>query len=153
MIRLILAIAILIVMLVFFATRVRVPAASSGLASMTLPDGSHVTAEVMDTPTARAQGLSGRDRLEEGKGMLFLFDTKAAHGFWMKGMKFSIDIVWLDGDKVVTVLPDVPFDRMHQLVIRMPTAPADKVLELPAGYAKSHGIVEGATLDILLPAR
>lgn len=117
---------------------------------VTLPDGSRMEAEVADTPASRAQGLSGRDGLEEGKGMLFLFGERASHGFWMKGMRFPIDIVWLDGESVVTVLPDVPYDLLRQLSIRMPKSPADKVLELPAGEAARHGVVEGATLDIQL---
>lgn len=153
MAKLIVAIMILVLCVAYFATRVRVPVASSGLAVVMLPDGSRVEAEVVDAPATRAQGLSGRAGLEAGKGMLFLFDKKEAHGFWMQGMRFPIDIVWLDGDRVVTVLSDVPYDLVHQLVVRMPSAPADRVLELPSGQAALHGTVEGATLDIQLPNR
>lgn len=151
--KLLLAAAILALMAALFVFRSRPPASPSGAATVILPDGSQVAAEVVDTPAARAQGLSGRDGLEEGKGMLFLFGTRAQHGFWMKGMRFPIDIVWLDGGRVVTVLADVPHDLLRQLAVRMPTAPADAVLELPAGQAAAHGVAEGATLDIQLPKR
>ena len=57
-----------------------------------------VIVEVADTGEKRSQGLAGRDGLEENQGMWFRFDQPGQYGFWMKGMKFSLDFVWISGD-------------------------------------------------------
>ena len=55
-----------------------------------------IAVEVAATAETRSKGLSGRGSLEEGTGMLFIFDSPAQYGFWMKDMNFAIDIVWID---------------------------------------------------------
>ncbi|MCH1927112.1 DUF192 domain-containing protein, partial [Shewanella sp. C31] len=40
--------------------------------------------EVADTPERPAQGLMFRQHLAEDEGMVFLFPTPTAGGFWMK---------------------------------------------------------------------
>ena len=61
-----------------------------------------ITVEVADTPEERSKGLSGREHLEEKRGMLFVFEQESrSHCFWMKDTTISLDIVWLDKDKKV----------------------------------------------------
>jgi uncharacterized protein len=55
-----------------------------------------IRVEVADTEALRDQGLGDRESLAPGYGMLFVFDTPSRPGFWMKDMKFPIDIVWID---------------------------------------------------------
>ena len=67
--------------------------------------------EVADTDASRTLGLSGRDSLDSGAGMLFTFDAPGIYPFWMKDMKFPLDMVWIDSGKVVDVVtlrPPVP---------------------------------------------
>ena len=54
-----------------------------------------IIAHVSDTLETRGLGLSGRISLEEGRGMLFVFDTPGRYGFWMKDMNLSIDIIYI----------------------------------------------------------
>ena len=109
------------------------------------PNG-YITAEVMDTNELRAKGLSGRDSLKESEGMLFLFETASAeHCFWMKDMKFSIDMVWMNDQKeVVTVTPGVSPDTYPDTFC--PDMPAKYGLELASGRAVSLGITSGSKL-------
>jgi uncharacterized membrane protein (UPF0127 family) len=123
------------------------------VAEVVLPDGTAVSAEIADTPASRATGLSGRDALADGKGMLFVFGTPGIYPFWMRAMKFPIDMVWIMNGQVVFVAPDVSSALADQLKMQTPSVPADRVLELPAGFAAAHGATVGATLDIRLPAR
>jgi uncharacterized membrane protein (UPF0127 family) len=58
--------------------------------------GVRLSVEVADTPAERGRGLSGREMLPENSGMLFVFDTPGRYGFWMYGMKFPLDIIWID---------------------------------------------------------
>ncbi len=104
--------------------------------------------ELAATMLSRARGLSYRDGLPEGRGMLFIFPSAQRHSFWMKGMRFPIDIVWLRDGVVVDVTPDVPPPSGVSgfLANYAPEEPADQVLEVPAGWAARHGIAPGARL-------
>ena len=50
---------------------------------------------VADTPQERAAGLSGYPGLPEDAGMLFVFPEPRQPSFWMKGMEFALDLVWI----------------------------------------------------------
>jgi uncharacterized membrane protein (UPF0127 family) len=100
--------------------------------------------EVADTEAARERGLSGRDNLAEGSGMLFVFPKDDQAGIWMKEMKFSIDVIWLDASgTVITIAPTVSPDTYPQAFY--PAKPARYILEVPAGFAEAHGVAEGDT--------
>jgi uncharacterized membrane protein (UPF0127 family) len=55
-----------------------------------------IRVEIADTDMERIRGLSGRESLSSGTGLLFIFDRADYHGIWMKDMNFPIDIVWLE---------------------------------------------------------
>ncbi len=98
-----------------------------------------VVVEVMDTNEKRQQGLSGRERLGENEGMLFVFDRPGIYSFWMKEMKFPLDFVWINEDKVVDLREKVGITEMN---IR-PARPADRVLEVNSGWIEKHQIKVG----------
>ncbi len=98
-----------------------------------------VVAEVINKAKDREQGLSGRTDIGINEGMLFLFDEPGIYGFWMKGMKFPIDIIWIAGDKIVGVEENAapePGTDEKQLKVYYPAEPVNKVLELKAGRAE-----------------
>ena len=100
--------------------------------------------EVVDTPETRAKGLSGRTNLEKGKGMLFKFDQDTVVSFWMKDMKFSIDIIWINDEKVAKIDEKLPLPDEGKLPKRYASPEGvDFVLEVPAGYAAEVGIKTG----------
>lgn len=101
-----------------------------------------VLAEVVDTPELRRQGLSGRPSLSEGEGMLFVFDNDGLHGFWMKDMKFSIDIIWFSADKRVIHI-ERSLDPSTYPTSYAPEQPARYVLEVPAGWAEKYRVALG----------
>ena len=113
-----------------------------------------ISVEVADTANLREQGLSGREnicgtRLRQGcgeaRGMLFVFDTDGLWNIWMKDMRFPIDIVWADvSGMVITIASNVAPDTYPKSFY--PSAPARYVIELPAGFAAAHGIVEGSQI-------
>src|SRR4051812_21812815 len=49
----------------------------------------------------KVKGLSGRKSIKDNEGMLFVFDKKDKYPFWMKGMQFPIDIIYIDDNRVV----------------------------------------------------
>lgn len=59
------------------------------------------THEVADTPWKRTKGLMFRKALPKNHGLLMVFDPPSRPGIWMFGMRFPIDIVFLDFNKRV----------------------------------------------------
>lgn len=116
--------------------------------TVVLPDQQVITVEIADQFNEKRQGLAGRDRLAEGQGMLFVFQPGDYPGIWMKGMKFSLDIVFINNQEVIDIvdLAPVPLDD-HYSTYR-PRNPANYVLELPAGDVKKHQLEIGETLSI-----
>lgn len=111
--------------------------------------GATVQAEVASTPDAKARGLSGRDALAPDRAMLFVFDARELHGFWMQGMRFDLDLVWIAGERVV----DVTHQASHRDPERIlaPRAPADLVLEVVAGTASARGWGPGDRVEFEPP--
>lgn len=106
--------------------------------------GKTYSAEIARTESERAKGLSGRDGLASNKAMLFVFEADGYHGFWMKDMKFAIDIVWLDSNKkVVHIERNVPPHSVPRQSYWPPEL-ARYVLELAAGQAAGVSIGETA---------
>lgn len=107
--------------------------------------GVHVDVEIAAISQDRIQGLSGRNCLELGSGMLFTYGLSGDYCFWMKDMKFAIDIVWLDDEGVVVTVKDNVSPETYPDSF-CPSRPAQYVLEVPAGYAASSGWAEGTRM-------
>lgn len=58
--------------------------------------------EIADSPALRTRGLSYRNSLAQDKAMLFIFEKPDFYGFWMFGMKFPIDIIFIDENLKIT---------------------------------------------------
>lgn len=95
-------------------------------------------------------GLTSKTSLPQGSGMLFLFDKAGDYSFWMKNMKFPIDIIYIDKDKVVTVYENLQPAKSKNESIPVFTSnqPADKVLEINAGLSKKYSIKKGDMVKI-----
>lgn len=126
-----------------FSTSATAQPSPSGLTAKVIRvAGRDVSVEIADTPEARQQGLSGRAGLAPDKGMLFVFPEDGPHAFWMKDMRFSIDIVWLAADgAVVTITHNVSPDTYPHSF--RPSAPARYVVELSAGFARKYNLKAG----------
>lgn len=112
-----------------------------------------IEVEVANTQDARRIGLTKYTSLPENRGMLFVFDdTDVKPVFWMVDMKFPIDIIWIDDNKVVEITPDLPpvpnATQDDKIPRYSPTQTIDFVLELPAGDSKRKGIDIGDPVEI-----
>ncbi|QQS69230.1 DUF192 domain-containing protein [Candidatus Saccharibacteria bacterium] len=105
--------------------------------------------EIADSEEERIRGLSGRERLAENSGMLFVFDPPQQACMWMKSMRFSIDMLWLDtAKKIINMSADVSPQTFPKLFCA--TKPASYVLELPSGTIAGQSFAVGQTLNIHL---
>ena len=105
-----------------------------------------VVVELAKTPEEWTQGLSGRESLGEEEGMLFVSDESVRRTFWMKGMRFPLDMLFIHQDKVVDIAHKVPAPAEGQdgTETRVSTwLPAKWVLEVNSGWAERHGVKLG----------
>lgn len=100
--------------------------------------------EIVYTTAAQQKGLSGRAGLTANTGMLFRYDTSAERCFWMKGMKFNIDIIWADASRRVTRIEAGLSPNTYP---QSYCAEAQYVIELNAGEAVRNGLKMGDKLD------
>lgn len=98
---------------------------------------------VANSDDEKQVGLSGRDSLPKDQGMLFPFEAKEFHSFWMKDVKFPIDIIFISDDTVVTVVNRAEPATTDNPTIYKPEEPANKVLEINAGLSEEYGIKKG----------
>lgn len=95
---------------------------------------------VADTEAERVQGLSGVERLDPNGGLLMKFDSDGQWGIWMKDMKVSIDIIWLDSNKKVVYIVKNASPALSTDKVFTPNSPARYVIELPAGSVDKAAI-------------
>jgi uncharacterized membrane protein (UPF0127 family) len=105
-----------------------------------------IVAEVASTPEERSKGLSGREYMPDGRGMLFYYSESNPNAFWMKDMFFAIDIVWISETcTVININENVP--PPSSLTSELKIYPAPKltmsVLELSAGQSEILGLKIG----------
>jgi uncharacterized membrane protein (UPF0127 family) len=103
--------------------------------------------EVVDTNPKRNKGLSGREKLTEGQGMLFVFPQSGKHSFWMKDMNFNLDMIWVSNEKIVGISKNVPAPASptedRNLPSYFPPEPVDQVLEVISGWSEKNQIKIG----------
>lgn len=128
------------------------PSASLTKTTITV-GGKTVNVEVAKTEATRELGLGGRTSLAADAGMLFVFDSKGiSPGFWMKGMLFPLDIIWISGGKIVAIDKNIQAPAAgtpdENLVIYNAGVPIDYVLEVNAGYSANNGVKVGTLVDL-----
>ncbi len=114
-----------------------------------------VRAEVADTDESRRLGLMRRDKLEDGRGMLFVFASPRPMSFWMKDTTIPLSIAYINAAGVIREIHDMqPLDEtpaqsafpdlLYALEVpqgwflRNRILPGDRVAGLPAPPVTSH---------------
>ena len=130
-------------------TAAAVPVAASAFAHpFTIGDAKLMVAYAL-TPAVQAQGLSDTPDLAPDTGMLFVFPSDSVVPFWMKDMRYSLDIVWIGSDGTVKdITPDLaPSTYPNSFV---PKVPVRYALEVPAGFAMANHVVIGTKVVLSL---
>lgn len=100
-----------------------------------------VTCEIASSPEDRARGLMYRERLDPDSGMLFVFEQSGTYGFWMKNMRFPLDMIWITSDlQIAAISENVPACGEGDCPSIGPGTDVRYVLEVEAGFAKKHAI-------------
>lgn len=116
--------------------------------------------EIADTSSTIIKGLSDRDQIGSD-GMLFIFSTKSGSAFggsnpssqpfWMKDMRFSIDLIWIKDNQVIgfekSMSVPAPNTPNQDLTLYPPPSAITAVLELPSGSIEKINIKIGDKID------
>ncbi len=109
-----------------------------------------IQAEIRKTEAEQALGLSWRSSLGAEEGMVFIYPSPRPVMYWMKGMQFPLDFLWIARGKVVQISEDVPapvgVDKIPKTIV--PTTDVDMVIEVNAGWAARHGVMVGDMVRI-----
>ncbi len=97
--------------------------------------------EIADTDSSRNRGLMERLSLPDKSGMLFVFEQSSLQGFYMANTPMSLDFFFIGEDSVIVntvkYAPPLSLDTIAS------TGPVLWVLEVPAGFIDTHGLVAG----------
>ena len=98
------------------------------------------------------KGLVIKNQLKENQGMLFVYQRPAKYRFSMRGMKFPIDIIWLNNArKVIHIEHSLePCPSNIDCPKFIPSAAALYVLETMAGFSNKHDVKIGTQIDFHL---
>jgi uncharacterized protein len=96
-----------------------------------------VKAETVSGQKKIELGLGGRKNLPDGRGMLFLMPKEDYLRFWMKGMQFSIDIIWIEQGRITGCEKNI--SPKDDRIFTSPTM-AGVVLEVPAGFCDKFNV-------------
>lgn len=94
---------------------------------------------------ARVKGLSGKESLNPGTGMLFVFDKVTEQCMWMKDMRFSIDMIWLDEEKKIKKIEQNVAPETYPAAFC--AEDTKYVIELNSGSVQKFGFAVGQELN------
>ena len=116
-------------------------------AIVTTSTGEEIPVEVADTLKKRSLGLGQRTSLKKGWGMLFVFEKRKPHRFWMKDMQFPLDIIWLDNHRIVHITRNAkPANSRDEPEVMTSPVSVNFVLEIAAGRAAKLRLKTGQWL-------
>ncbi|MFB6271356.1 MAG: DUF192 domain-containing protein [Salinibacter sp.] len=98
--------------------------------------------EIADTDSARQRGMMQRESFPNDRsGMLFPFKKEEPQSFWMSNTPVALDIIFVSADSQIVNIAKytTPFSNENY----RSGEPAKFVIETPAGFADSHGILVG----------
>ena len=104
----------------------------------------HVKVEIARNDPERQRGLMYREKLEPGRGMIFLFDHPEPLKFWMKNTYIPLDMIFIGADKHVVYVEENA--EPLTLQSRGPSEDTQFVLEVPGGWSRAHGVERGVAV-------
>jgi uncharacterized membrane protein (UPF0127 family) len=111
-----------------------------------------LTVEIAKSEEEISRGLGGRDRLADGKGMLFIYDDEDFRNFWMKNAFMHLSIGFFDAQKILVDMQDMEADdprKERRLPMYSSRRPAQFALEVPLGWFVKNRIKIGDKFKIL----
>ena len=106
--------------------------------------------EIAATAADQQKELSDRTSMAPDHGMLFVFDSEGNWGFWMKDMRFPLDIIWFDSQRDAVFIEQALLPcTLQDCPVYTPPVKAMYVLEVNAGLVRAYNISLGDTFNLV----
>jgi uncharacterized membrane protein (UPF0127 family) len=105
----------------------------------------HLRVELARSEEERALGLMFRTKLDEGRGMLFIFEREQSLNFWMKNTLLPLSIAYIAGDGRIVDIQDMVPQSLETVRSRFP---ARYALEVPQGWFSKVGVRPGDLVKV-----
>ena len=116
-----------------------------GLPTIELKAGIYrIQAELADTPKAREVGLMNRTSMPTNSGMLFIFEQKAGHCFWMNNTKIPLSIAFIADDGKIVNIEEMQAETTNN---HCPKAAIRYALEMNKQWFSERVIVPGTVIQ------
>lgn len=106
-----------------------------------------ILVELAETSQEITLGLSGRKSLPQNQGLFFIYAQSNIPSFWMKNMRFPIDIIWIDADYNITDITRAVQPNSYPATFQ-PKTPILYVLEVNSGWADKNNAVIGSKVNL-----
>ena len=137
-----------LLLLIFFLLFGCISTFASKTTTVTFENSRTISAEIANTSESRAIGLMNRTKLEEQKGMLFIFPNSDYHSFWMKNTLLPLDIIFIDEDYTIKDIISAKPCLSDPCPVYKPKEKAKYVLEVNQNWTKRNGIEIGIKIKI-----
>ena len=115
---------------------------NAGLPTVELKTGIYrIQAELADTPKTREVGLMNRTSMPSNSGMLFIFEQKAGHCFWMNNTKIPLSIAFIADDGKIVNIEEMQAETTNN---HCPKAAVRYALEMNKQWFSERVIVPGS---------
>jgi len=117
---------------------------NAGLPTIELKTGIYrIQAELADNPKAREVGLMNRTTMPSNSGMLFIFEQKAGHCFWMNNTKIPLSIAFIADDGKIVNIEEMQAETTNN---HCPKASVRYALEMNKQWFSERVIVPGTVI-------
>lgn len=106
-------------------------------------DGQKVLLEQAKSERDKIRGLANRPSLEENTGMVFFYESPVEQAFWMKNVRFPLDIIFLKDSKITRIYKNAQPCTEEICKIYTSKGLTDEVIEVPAGFCSKHKFKKG----------
>lgn len=100
----------------------------------------HYYLEIANTIDLMRKGLAGRNSINKNSGMLFDFRKSQVQGFWMKGINFNLDLIFLNQRRIVVSIKRLTAHNKKTVISNVPIRYA---IELARGQVRRCNVKIG----------
>ena len=129
----------------FVSSSLALAQVNTGLSTIELKTGIYrIQAELADTPKTREVGLMNRTSMPSNSGMLFMFEQKAVHCFWMNNTKIPLSIAFIADDGKIVNIEEMQAETTNN---HCPRATVRYALEMNKQWFSERVIIPGAVVQ------
>ena len=109
-----------------------------------------IMAEVRQSEAELELGLSYRPSMGETEGMIFIYKEPQKVLYWMKGMQFPLDFIFVVNKRIVEIVEQVSEPSRDNPVEKtvVPTQLVDMVIEVNAGWVSRNQVKVGDLVNL-----